>query len=135
MSFDKTPTTWLPNWSADATTITVPIATFTELSAAEADEATGDIRNIVFAIVEHLWQRYNATATANRPNKWKMTKMASVDAVRNTISHRYTFTLETAISTQEVTDETSSSPTGTSTTTALVETKGVRSFTISVDSR
>lgn len=129
MAFDKTPTTWLPNWSADATTITVPIATFPELTAAEADEATGDIRDIVFAIVEKLWQAYNATATADRPIKWTMSKMASVNTARNTLSNRYIFTLETEIGTQEMADETSSSPTATSTSTASATSTGTSTST------
>jgi hypothetical protein len=129
VAFDKTPTTWIAGWSVVATDIVVPIASFTELTAAEADGTTGDIRKIVFAVIEKLWQAYNATATADRPVKWKFTKTASVDAVRNTISHRYNITLETEIGTQEVNDETSSSPTATSTSTASATSTGTSTST------
>jgi hypothetical protein len=129
MSFDKTPTTWLANWSEDGTTITVPIATFPEMTAAEADAATGDIRKIVFAIVEKLWKSYNATVTADRPNKWQMTKTVTANAIRNVLSHRYMITLETEIGTQEVSDDTSSSPTATSSSTASATSSGTATST------
>jgi hypothetical protein len=45
MAFDKTPTTWLPSWSEDATNITLPLASLPELTAAEADAATARFRN------------------------------------------------------------------------------------------
>ena len=118
MSFDKTPTTWLENWSEDGTDITVPIATFPELTAAEADAVTGDIRKIAFAILEKLFSAYNGTVEADRPIKWTMRKTASVDAVRNVIKSQYVVWFETEIGTQEVADESSSSATATSTSTA-----------------
>lgn len=110
MAFDKTPTAWLASWSEDGTNITVPLATFPELTAAEADAATGDIRKIVFAIIEKLWSAYNAAATADRPTKWTMAKVATVNTTYNTITSRYTITCVTDIGTQEVREESSSSP-------------------------
>jgi hypothetical protein len=113
MAFDKTPTSWLSDWSEDGTNITVPIATFPELTAAEADAVTGDIRKIVFAIVEKFYQTYIATATADLPTKWKMSKTATVSTTRNVIASRYTITIETEIGTQEVRDEASATPSAT----------------------
>ena len=110
MAFDKTPTTWLANWSEDGTDITVPVATFTELTAAEADAANGDIRKIVFALLEHLYQGWIGTASADRPVKWTMSKTATINAVNNAITSRYVVTLITDIGTQEVREEYSASP-------------------------
>jgi len=118
MAFDETPTTWLANWSEDGTNITVPIATFPELTAAEADASTGDIRKIVFAIIEKLYQTWIGTAAADRPTKWTMAKTATVSTIRNVIASRYTITIETEINTQEVRDEYSSSPSHTVSHTA-----------------
>lgn len=129
MAFDKTPTTWISGWSVVGTDIVVPIASFPELTAAEADAATGDIRKIVFAIIEHLYQAYIATDSDDRPTKWTMTKMCLVDAARNVITSRYMVTVETQIGTQEVTDETSSSPTATSTSTASATSTGTSTST------
>ncbi len=102
MAFSAVPTTWIPSWSEDGTNITVPIASFPELTAAEADAATGDIRKIVFAIIEKLYQAYNATATADRPTKWTMSKSTSVNTTTNVNTNTYSITIMTAIATQEV---------------------------------
>ena len=105
MAFDKTPTTWLSSWSEDATNITVPIATFTQLTAAEADASTGDIRKIVWAILEKLYQTYNALPTADRPAKWTISKSASVNTTTNVVTNSFVVTLLTEVLTQEVVAE------------------------------
>ncbi len=110
MALDKTPTTWIANWSENGINITVPLATFDELTAAEADAVTGDIRKIVFALIEHLYQTYIAKATADRPAKLTMTKTVAANAVRNTLTSRYVISITTDIGTQEVRAESSSSP-------------------------
>lgn len=105
MAFSKTPTDWIPFWAEDATNITVPIASFTELTAAEADGASGDIRKIAFAWMEALWAEWNSLATADRPTKWNLTKTASVNTSTGitTIQYIQTFYVETTA--QDVADE------------------------------
>jgi hypothetical protein len=110
MAFDKTPTSWFENWSEDATTISVPLATFPELTAAEADAATGDIRKIMFAIVEKFYSVYIATLSADRPTKFTITKTATADMVRGVLKNRYTIICETDVSAQEVREEASNTP-------------------------
>ena len=105
MAFDPTPTTWIADWSEDGTDITVPIASFSELTAAEADAVTGDIRKIVWAIMEHLYNAYNNTASANRPTKWTMSKSSSINASTGVVTNIFTATISTEIGTQEVADE------------------------------
>ncbi len=102
MAFSAVPTTWIASWSEDGTNITVPIASFPELTAAEADGTTGDIRKIVFAIIEKLYQAYNATATADRPTKWTMSKSSSVNTTTGILTNTYSITILTAIATQDV---------------------------------
>lgn len=110
MAFDPTPTSWIASWSEDGTNITVPIASFSELTAAEADASTGDIRKIMFAILEHIWDVYLALPVADRPNKMVIQKTATVSTTYNKLTSKYIFTIETDIGTQEVRAETSSSP-------------------------
>lgn len=105
MAFSPVPTDWIANWSEDGTNITVPIASFPELTAAEADAATGDIRKIVWAILEKLYQAYNAKATADRPTKWTVTKSSSVNTQTGVVTNSFIHTIYTEISTQEVVDE------------------------------
>jgi hypothetical protein len=44
MAFDPAPSSLFPSWSEDGTTISVPIASIANLTAAEADGTTGDWR-------------------------------------------------------------------------------------------
>jgi hypothetical protein len=105
MAFSPTPTDWLANWSEDGTNITVPLATFPQLTAAEADAATGDIRDIVYAIIDKLYTAWIAKAAADRPTKWTCSKSASQNTTTGEITNTYTFVLRTTISAQDVTDE------------------------------
>jgi hypothetical protein len=90
MAFVKTPSTWLPNWSEDATNITVPIATFPELTAAEADAAAGDIRKILFAILEQQWNLFRVLATADKPTMMNMVKTATINPTTGDEEHLFT---------------------------------------------
>jgi len=105
MAFNKTPTTWIASWSENGTYITVPVASFAELTSAEADETTGDIRKIAWALLEHMYGTYNDTATADRPSMWTCTKSSSVNATTGVVTNIFTNTLYTQILTQEVEDE------------------------------
>lgn len=107
MALSIVPTDWLESWSEDATNITVPLATFPEVTAAEADAATGDIRKIVFAIMEKLFQEFNERATADRPTRMTITRGTSVNDETGEIVRTYTvtFTAEAAVGGIEVQDE------------------------------
>lgn len=91
MAFNPAPSSWLASWSEDGTSITVPIATFPELTAAEADGTTGDIRKIAFALAEKLYQAYNGTAAADRPTKMTITRASSVNDTTGDVTRTYTF--------------------------------------------
>lgn len=74
MAFDKTPTVLLgAGYSADSSTLTFTIANYAELTNAEADEATGDSRKIIFALLEGIAKRFEATLVADRPSKMRLT--------------------------------------------------------------
>jgi hypothetical protein len=105
MAFDPKPSTWLPSWSEDATNISVPIASFPELTAAEADGTTGDIRKVVFAVLAKLYAVWAATDAANRPTKMLLYKSATQDVDTGKLTTVFTAQFETDITAQEVADE------------------------------
>lgn len=105
MAFDPTPTTWIAGWSEDGTSISVPIASFPELTAAEADGATGDIRKIVFAIMEKLFATYNGTASDSKPAMMSVSKSVTVNTATGVTTNNYTVTIKTSTVAQEVVDE------------------------------
>lgn len=68
--FNPAPTVLLgSNYTGDATNATLKIADFPQLTAAEADEATGDSRKILFALLDEIANKYEALAPAERPGK------------------------------------------------------------------
>lgn len=95
MAFDKTPTTWLPNWSEDETNIALPLASLPELTAAEADAASGDIRKILYALLEKLHAVYAALPVADRPSRMTIARSSSVNDTTGDITRQYTITLVT----------------------------------------
>lgn len=107
MPLTVVPTDWLPDWSEDGADITVPLATFPELTAAEADAADGDIRKIAFAIVDKLYAVYNATAVADRPTKMRITRGTSANDETGVMVRSYVFTFDTEVAAggMEVADE------------------------------
>lgn len=105
MAFDAKPSTWIPNWSEDGTDISVPIATFPKLTAAEADATTGDIRKVLFAVVDKLYDAWNNTAAADRPAKMTMTKTKAVDVSTGLVTSIYQFRFTTEITEEDVVAE------------------------------
>lgn len=105
MAFAATPNAWLENWSEDGTEITVPIATFPELTAGEADATTGDIRKIVYALMEKLYNEFNERAAADRPVKMTINKSSSYNQATGRLTVSYGVNLELALSGAEVAAE------------------------------
>jgi hypothetical protein len=102
MAFDPKPSTWIASWSSDGTNITVPIASFPELTAAEANATTGDIREVSFAICEKLFQFYNTLASADRPVRMTISKSASINSTDGIVNNSFVFSFQTTIDTQSV---------------------------------
>ena len=67
MAVSVKPTDLFASWSENGTDITVPIASITGLTAAEADAVTGDYREIERTICEKAFQLHYTTAAADRP--------------------------------------------------------------------
>lgn len=105
MAFTQTPTGWFPDWSEDATNITVPIASLPGLTAATADGATGDIRKILYAIMETCWAKFEGLTPATRPTKLTIKKSSHNDEIAGTIEHQYLVTFITEDTGQTVADE------------------------------
>ena len=105
MAFNKAPSNWIPSWSENGTDISVPIASFPEMTAAEADGTTGDIRKVVFAIMEELFGKWNSLATADRPTKMVISKAISSSPTTGITQNTFTVKFYTEIISQEVEDE------------------------------
>lgn len=105
MAFNKQPNTWMSSWSENGISIYVPIATFPELTAAEADGSTGDIRKIVWAYLQKWYNEYNEREDVDKPTQWVIRKSVSVNATTGVVTTTFTNKFYTSILTQEVVDE------------------------------
>lgn len=105
MAFDQKPSTWIPNWSEDGTNITVPIASFPQMTAEEADATTGDIRKVVFALADKIYEAWNATASADRPTKMLISKSTAVDPSTGVAIHSFIFRFYNVTLSEDVMDE------------------------------
>jgi hypothetical protein len=88
------PASWFDGWAEDGTDITVPLAAFPELTAAEADAATGSIADVLYAIAHRAYAAFNSIPAASRPANWVAykaeTPVAGADD-RSRISFTFSF--------------------------------------------
>lgn len=105
MAYDDVPTKYIPNYSSDGTDMTLPIASFTELTSAEAHTTTGDIRKIIYAYCVQLYTLVQSLPAADRPTKWLLTKQSSTNDSTGVVTVTYTHQFLTTVGTQEVDDE------------------------------
>jgi hypothetical protein len=105
MAFNKAPSHWIPSWAEDGTAVTFPIASFAEMDAAEADGASGDIRKVMFAIVEHMYATFIGKVVADRPTQFTMSKSVSQNTTTGIITNTYQLVFRNEILSQDVADE------------------------------
>lgn len=74
MAYAETPADLFPSMSEDGTNLTIPIAGIPQLTAAEADAATGDARKLVYALLHRIHAWYDGLADADKPTKITVTK-------------------------------------------------------------
>jgi hypothetical protein len=107
MAFSQVPTNWITSYASDDTTLTIPRASLPELSAAEANTTTGDIRDIVFAFVERIYQVYITSAAADRPAKMTLIRSTQTNETTGKVTRQYTinFTMDEAAGSLTTSDE------------------------------
>lgn len=114
MAFSEVPSTWLGagySNSSGSHTVTMKTGsagadiTIDELTDAEADSSTGDIRKIFYALAEMMWQSYNGTASADRPTKMRFYRSTSSVDAEGTRSRTYSFTFDITDSGADVESE------------------------------
>jgi len=117
MAYTPVPSTWLGSGytlsgSGASAAINFGIngntnPTFTEITAAEANATTGDIRKILYGILEGIYVKYQAVAAvpANLPNRLTISRNSSVNSTTNLITTNYSVSFVLEASGLEVTAE------------------------------
>lgn len=104
------------NWLGAGYTLTTNVAGFntndatsnkllTKLTTAEANASSGDIREIIFSMIESFYQAWISKAEADRPTKLNITRNGNALPNGN-INYTYTFQLEVATTSLNVASET-----------------------------
>ena len=100
------PTDFFPGYSSDGTSITIPLTAFGgSLTAAEADELTGDGRKVAFELTKAIADRFTAIPTANRPARMNAT-IGTLQGVSQTVARRaYTLSYDLDVAAADVAPE------------------------------
>jgi len=113
---DKSPAAWL-GAGYNSSTGKIELNTnsaftnklLTELTDAEADETTGDIRKLLFGILDGLYTQFNsknsALATADRPQRITFTRNSYVNEATGLINRSYNISLQLEAASVEVANE------------------------------
>jgi hypothetical protein len=106
MAFNDAPTELLgANYAADATNITLKISDFSELTAAEADETTGDSRKVLFALLTQVEAAVNALSAATKPGKMVISKSSTAPNSSGVFQTNFNISFTVAIGTADVAAE------------------------------
>jgi hypothetical protein len=113
MAFNPNPSNWISGWSvaggtlAANTHVSFPIASVPELTLTEAQATSaGDIRKVLFALCEKVYQSYRTEDTAgNAPVKMDISKGVSVNSLTGVVTQSFNLTFLTTVTGQEVAAE------------------------------
>ena len=99
------PAQWVANWSEDGTDVAFPIASIPELTAAEADGATGDMRKCIYALLAKFYAFWLTIPVADRPAMMTIYRSTSTNDVTGEITQTFQFQFKVTHTGTEVADE------------------------------
>lgn len=112
MAFDPTPSTWLgagytlgSNQAKFTTASAGSNVTATELTDAEANPTTGDIRKIFYALCAMMYAAWLAVSSGNRPQRMTLQRQTVVDDTAGTSTVVFSFSFVTQTTAQDVAAE------------------------------
>ena len=101
---DMTPDAWIASMSEDGTNITIPIASITALTAAEADATTGDIREFLYKLLVTLVGLQDGLPTEDKPDYMIIDDVSSFTSTGK-MQTRFSITFTRDIATSTATAE------------------------------
>jgi hypothetical protein len=106
MAFNPAPTVLFgSNYSGTSTDAVLKIADFPELTSAEADEATGDSRKLLFAVLTKVEAALNALAAADKPAKMTISKSSTAPNSSGVFTTNFNVSFSVAIAGADVAAE------------------------------
>jgi hypothetical protein len=105
MAFNPAPSAMIPSISLVGDDVTFDITDLTkELTQAEANPTTGDLREIVFSFLDHAWNYLNQLPTEDKPAKLIISKSASLQA-NGEYQLSYNVSVRTVVSDEDIASE------------------------------
>ena len=92
------PTALFSGYLADSSTVTIPLSSLPVLTAAEADETTGDGREVIRAIIDAATVALEAMPAASRPTFFSITRGSIAGVTPTSIRRTYTISFEENVS-------------------------------------
>lgn len=102
MAFNPYPTGYFPNINvtgviAGVTGVFIPYADLESFNYSVATASSGDIRQLVYSLIEPVADEYLSLATADKPTQMTVSRTASVPS-DNVLRKTYTFTMNLSFS-------------------------------------
>lgn len=83
----------------------IPLSVLSNLTAAEANETTGDGRKLAFEICRQVFSSVTGLATADRPSKMSVSRGTPTGVDATTVRQSYTLTFDLDVSSSDVAAE------------------------------
>jgi len=78
MAFNPAPTGWFSGLSVTSTEMTIPFSSLKTLDENKSDPSTGDVREIIYNLCEAFSDKWQATASVDRPEQLTVTTSTSI---------------------------------------------------------
>ena len=72
---------------------------FTNITAAQAHASTGSTAQVIFGMVDALYQRFNAIPSVDRPTKFSIRRSGATDETTGELVYTYTVTVRVSTGT------------------------------------
>jgi hypothetical protein len=92
------PTDLFTGYTADSTSVTFQLSSIPVITAAEADEVTGDGRELIRAIIDAAATRLEALPANQRPTYFTITRGSIAGVTPTSIRRTYTISFEENVS-------------------------------------
>ena len=99
MGWSASPSNYFSAWSFSEPDITLPRTCVPNLNEEACDPTDGDIRKVMFTLLEQVYSTWYALPTADRSTKMTVSRSQSINQTTSyvTRSYTYTFVLEPTV--------------------------------------
>lgn len=113
MAFNKNPNNWIPGITVgfvgdpveDEDSLVIPLSSIPELTPNEVTGPSADIRRVIFALSEAIYQSWNSKLTADRPVRMTLGRTTTTNDAAGLTNRNYNFAFNIEAANVEVANE------------------------------